>query len=161
MNCKNKPISVYKGFGTRWDDTDLLTVSFDSEVSVAGFSAEFYLGNIVKSYSNIEDGFAINLSAAETGTLEIGQTTGTLVIIDRQNNKKPFSTELPFLVKDWEDGNIELDGFKIVINSRVQKNSLVINIAGGVKNLEEYSGYNSSKVQTLKNVMGDICWVDG
>lgn len=160
MNCKNKPISVYKGFGTHWDNNDLLTVSFDSEISIVGFMAEFTIGTITKRYENIEDGFAINLTAVETGTLPIGQTTGSLVIIDAENNKRPFSTELPFLVKDWEEGNIELDGFKIVINSRVQKNSLVINIAGGVKNLEEYSGYNSSKVQTLKNVNGDICWVD-
>lgn len=161
MNCKNKPISVYKGFGTRWNDTDLLNVSFDSDISVSGFSAEFSLGGVVKEYNNIENGFAINLSAAETGTLEIGPITGSLVIIDRENNKKPFSTELPFMVKDWEDGDIELDGFNIVINSKVQRNSLVINISGGVKNPEEYSGYDSTKVQSLKNIRGDICWVDG
>lgn len=127
-SCKNKAISIYKGFGTKWDNNDLISVSFDSEIDIDGFGAEFIIGDIVKTYTDIEDGFSINLTAQETGTLNLGPNSGTLVLVDLENNKRPFSTELPFLVKDWEDGDIELDGFNITINGRVEENKLNIKI---------------------------------
>ena len=129
MNCCNKkPVIIYQGFGTRWDNNDLLTVTFNSDISIAGFGAEFTIGDIKKVYTNIEDGFAINFTAQETATLPIGPNTGTLVIVDLENNKKPFSTELPFLVKDWEEGDIKLDGFNLSIDAKIQGNNLTINI---------------------------------
>lgn len=129
MTCCNKsPITIYQGFPTKWNDESLLTVTFDSEILLDGFGAEFTIGEIVKTYTNIEEGFNINLSAQETGTLPLGATTGTLVIIDTENNKRPFSTELPFMVKDWADGNIKLDGFDISINAKIQENKLTIHI---------------------------------
>ena len=128
MTCENKVISIYKGFGTKWNNEDLLTVSFDSELDLTGFCAEFIIGNIVKTYQDISNGFVINLTAQETGTLPLGQNSGTLVIVDKENHKKPFSTELPFLVKDWEGGDIKLDGFKLNINAKIQENDLFIKI---------------------------------
>lgn len=128
MNCEKKPISIYQGFGTKWDNNDLLTVTFDSEIDIDGFGAEFIIGDIIKTYSNIENGFSINLTASESATLPLGAITGTLVIVDTENNKRPFSTELPFMVKDWADGDIKLDGFDISINAKVQENRLTINI---------------------------------
>ena len=128
MTCCKKEISIFKGFGTKWDNIDLILVSFDSEIDIDGFGAEFYIGDIVKTYENIQDGFAINLTAQETETLPLGATTGTLVLVDLENNKHPFSTELPFLVKDWEDGDIKLDGFNITIGARVEDNKLNIKI---------------------------------
>ena len=152
MGCNNNSISIFKGFGTRWNDNDLITVSFDSDISLEGFSAQFYLGNIVKTYENIDNGFEINFSASETGSLPIGKITGTLVIVDRETNKKPFSTEIPFEVKDWEEGDIKLDGFKLTIDSKIQENLLKIKIEtpGSIAGIEEYvreqiSAHNDSE----------------
>ena len=128
MVCNNKTITIYQGFPTKWNNENLLTVTFDSEISLDGFGAEFTIGNVVKAYTDIEEGFSINLSAQETGTLPLGAITGTLVIIDTENNKRPFSTELPFMVKDWADGDIKLDGFDVSINAKIQENRLTINI---------------------------------
>lgn len=128
MACNNKTITIYQGFGTKWNDESLLTVTFDTEILLDGFGAEFLIGNIVKTYENIENGFTINLTAQETATLPLGAITGTLVIIDTENNKRPFSTELPFLVKNWAEGDIKLDGFDISINAKIQENKLTINI---------------------------------
>lgn len=128
MACNNKTITIYQGFGTKWNNEDLLTVTFDTEISLDGFGAEFSIGNITKTYNNIENGFVINLEAQETSTLPLGAITGTLVIIDTENNKRPFSTELPFLVKDWAEGDIKLDGFDVSINAKIQENKLTINI---------------------------------
>lgn len=130
MTCCNKnPITIYQGFGTKWDNNDLIRVSFETQISIFGFGAEFTIGNIVKTYTDIQDGFVINLNSQETGSLPLGNISGTLVLIDLENNKRPFSTELPFIVKDWEDGDIKLDGFNISIDAKVQENDLKINIS--------------------------------
>ena len=126
--CNKDPISIYQGFGTKWDNNDLLSVTFNSEISITGFGAEFIIGDVVKSYTDIQNGFSVNLTAQETGTLPLGPINGTLVLIDLENNKRPFSTELPFMVKDWAGGDIKLDGFKITINASVQSSSLEIDI---------------------------------
>lgn len=128
MACNNKFITIYQGFGTKWDNNDLLNVSFDSDVDIDGFGAEFSIGCITKTYTDIQNGFSINLTAQETSTLPIGPNSGTLVIIDLENNKKPFSTELPFMVKDWAEGDIKLDDFNLSIDAKVQENTLTINI---------------------------------
>ena len=160
MNCEKRPITIYKGFGTRWDGIDLITVTFDSEIDIEGFSAQFIIGDVEKTYTNIENGFAINLIASEAESLPLGALTGTLIIIDKENNKKPFSTEIPFMVKDWEDGNIKLDGFKVFINSIVQDNKLEVALNVGDSGLHSIKGFDASKVQILKNVNGNIEWVD-
>ena len=129
MTCCNKdPISIYQGFGTKWDNNDLLSVVFNSEISITGFGAEFIIGDVIKSYTDIQNGFSVNLTAQETGTLPLGLINGTLVLIDLENNKRPFSTELPFLVKDWAEGDIKLDGFDVSINAKIQENKLTIHI---------------------------------
>lgn len=128
MGCNKEPIAIYQGFGTKWDNNDLLAVTFNSEISITGFGAEFIIGDVVKSYTDIQNGFSVNLTAQETGTLPLGPINGTLVLIDLENNKRPFSTQLPFLVKDWAGGDIKLDGFKITINANVQSNKLDIDI---------------------------------
>lgn len=128
MGCNKEPIAIYQGFGTKWDNNDLLSVTFDSEISITGFGAEFIIGDIVKSYTNIQNGFSVNLTDQETSGLPLGPINGTLVLIDLENNKRPFSTQLPFLVKDWAGGDIKLDGFKITINASVQSSKLEIDI---------------------------------
>lgn len=128
MSCCNKAISIFKGFGTKWDNNNLLDVTFDSEISIVGFGAEFSIGDITKTYTNIEDGFTVNLTAEESDTLPLGPTNGTLVLIDLENNRRPFSTQLPFVVKDWESGDIQLDGFKVFIDASVDSHELKINV---------------------------------
>lgn len=127
-SCENKAVSIFKGFGTRWNDEDLLFVCFDSEIDLTGFKAQFLIEDIIKNYEDIAGGFAINLTAQETGMLPLGPTTGTLIVIDKENNKKPFSTEIPFLVKDWEGGDIKLDGFNISIDTKIEGNELKIHV---------------------------------
>lgn len=55
MSCCNKnPITIYQGFGTKWDNNDLIRVSFETQISITGFGAEFTIGNIVKTYTDIQ-----------------------------------------------------------------------------------------------------------
>lgn len=127
-NCDSKVITVYKGFGTYWNGKSLLKVSFKSKLDLTGFSAIFKLGDISKTYTNIVDGFTIDLTKQETSTLPIGLNYGELIVVDNETNKKPFTTALPFEVKNWVSGDIHLDNFNLTIDTKIKKNKLEITV---------------------------------
>ena len=127
-NCDGQVITIYKGFGTYWNGNSLLEVSFKSKLDLTGFSAIFKIGDISKTYDNISDGFTIDLTKQETSVLPIGLNYGELIIIDNESHKKPFTTALPFEVKNWVSGDIHLDNFKVIVDTKIKRNNLEITI---------------------------------
>lgn len=127
-NYENQVISVYQGFGTYWNGKSLLDVSFKSKLDLTGFSAIFKLGNISKTYENIINGFSIDLTKQETSTLPIGLNYGELIVIDNETHKRPFTTALPFEVKNWVSGDVHLDNFKVVVDTKIKRNKLEITV---------------------------------
>ena len=126
--CNDKVITCYRGFSTRWNNKSLLEVSFDTTIDLTNFSAIFKIDGITKTYADISDGFEIDLTKEETGSLPVGLNYGELIIVDNESHKKPFTTALPFDVKNWVSGDIHLDNFKITVNTKIKKNLLKINI---------------------------------
>lgn len=130
-NClcdSQKPIRIYKGFPTKWGGQSLITAIFVSKIDLTGFKAYFKVGNIVKQFDDITDKIYIDLTAEETGSLDVGLNYATLEVEDRESHKKPFSTEIPLYNATFADGDIELDSFEFNITTKIQENILKIRI---------------------------------
>lgn len=139
--CENQTITLYRGFGTHWNGKSLLEVSFKTKLDLTGFSAIFKLGDTTKTYTDIAEGFTIDLTKQETGALPVGLNYGELIIVDNESHKKPFTTALPFDVKDWVSGDIHLDNFNIVIDTKIKRNNLEITIETPSFDPEEIEQY--------------------
>lgn len=126
--CENQTITLYRGFGTHWNGKSLLEVSFKTKLDLAGFSAIFKIGDTTKTYTDIAEGFTIDLTKQETGALPVGLNYGELIIVDNESHKKPFTTALPFDVKNWVSGDIHLDNFSVVIDTKIKRNNLEIKV---------------------------------
>lgn len=139
--CDDKTISIYKGFSTRWNNKSLLEVSFKTKLDLTGFSAIFKIGETTKTYENIADGFEIDLTKEETGALPVGLNYGELIVVDNESHKKPFTTALPFDVKNWVSGDIHLDNFNVVIDTKIKRNNLEIKVETPTFDPEEIEKY--------------------
>lgn len=126
--CENQTITVYRGFGTHWNGKSLLEVSFKTKLDLTGFSAIFKIGETTKTYADITEGFTIDLTKQETSALPVGLNYGELIVVDNESHKRPFTTALPFNVKDWVSGDIHLDNFNIVVDTKIKRNNLEITI---------------------------------
>jgi hypothetical protein len=126
--CDDKTITVYKGFPTKWNGTSLIDVSFDTTIDLTNFSAIFKIGNVEKTYTDIAEGFNIDLTKEESGSLPVGLNYGELIIIDDETHKKPFTTALPFNVEDFVSGDIHLDNYNATVTTKIKKVPLTIKI---------------------------------
>lgn len=142
-DCENKTITIYQGFSTFWNGKSLISVSFDTDLNLDGFSAIFRISNIEKTYTNIGDGFNIDLTKQETARLPIGLNYGELIIEDNESHKRPFTTALPFNVENWVSGDIHLDNYKLTINTKIKDNVLNIKIETANINPQEIEKYIS------------------
>lgn len=139
--CEDKTITIYKGFPTKWNGKSLLNVTFDNPLDFAGFSAIFKIGNTQKTYTDIAEGFKIDLTKEETGALPVGLNYGELIIIDNETHKRPFTTALPFNVLTFVEGDIHLDGFNVDVKTKIKNNNLVIHIETPTIDPEEIAQY--------------------
>lgn len=137
--CEDKTITIYKGFATKWNGKSLLYVTFDTKIDLTGFSAIFKIGETEKTYTEIAEGFSIDLTKEETGALPVGLNYGELIIVDNETHKRPFTTALPFDVKTFVSGDIHLDGFSVDVKTKIKRNNLLINI--------ETPGFNPADVE--------------
>lgn len=131
MDCcckEQKPIRIYKGFPTAFAGKSLLTLIVNSDVDLTGFKAYFSIGNIVKQYDDITQPVPVNLTAEETGSLPLGLQYATLEVEDGGTNKRPFTTAIPIINVEFVEGDIELDGFSMEVNTEIQENVLNIRI---------------------------------
>ena len=69
--CGKEPFILLKGYASRWDGVDWMSISFssDTKVDFTGFSAKFKIGQYVFENSDLSQEWIINLTDEETGTL--------------------------------------------------------------------------------------------
>lgn len=126
--CKKKVITVYKGYPSSFMGFSLLHIRVNSQASIDGFKLKFIVGDIVKTYPITEDEIQVNLTAEETERLKTGLNNASIVIIDRHDRERPFTTALPIMVKQYVQGDIELDEFDVTLTTEIEENTLEINI---------------------------------
>lgn len=130
MDCcsDNQTITVYKGFPTHFNGSPLINVSFDTHIDLTGFSAIFRIGETEKTYTDIAEGFSIDLTKEETGALPVGLNYGELIVVDNKTHKRPFTTALPFNVLTFVEGDIHLDNYNVTVTTKINGVDLTINI---------------------------------
>ena len=143
MDCcsDNQTITVYKGFATHWNGSPLINVSFNTMIDLTGFSAIFRIGETEKTYTDIADGFSIDLTKEETGALPVGLNYGELIVVDNETHKRPFTTALPFNVLTFVEGDIHLDNYNVNVTTKIKGIDLTINIETTSVNPEEVRVY--------------------
>lgn len=143
MDCcsDSQTITIYKGFPTHWNGSPLINVNFNTSIDLTGFSAIFRIGETEKTYTDIADGFSIDLTKEETGALPVGLNYGELIVVDNETHKRPFTTALPFNVLTFVEGDIHLDGFNVDIKTKIKNNNLVIHIETPTIDPEEIAQY--------------------
>lgn len=143
MDCcsDNQTITIYKGFATHWNGNPLINVSFDTSIDLTGFSAIFRIGETEKTYTDIAEGFSIDLTKEETGALPVGLNYGELIVVDNETHKKPFTTALPFDVKTFVSGDIHLDNYNVNVTTKIKGVDLKIKIETPSFNPEDVEKY--------------------
>lgn len=130
MDCcsDNQTITIYKWFPTHFNNSPLINVSFDTHIDLTGFSAIFRIGETEKTYTDIAEGFSIDLTKEETGALPVGLNYGELIVVDNETHKRPFTTALPFNVLTFVEGDIHLDNYNVTVTTKINGVDLTINI---------------------------------
>ena len=143
MDCcsDNQTITIYKGFATHWNGSPLINVSFETSIDLTGFSAIFRIGETEKTYTDIANGFSIDLTKEETGALPVGLNYGELIVVDNETHKRPFTTALPFDVKTFVSGDIHLDNYNVNVTTKIKGVDLTINIETPSLNPEDVEKY--------------------
>lgn len=151
--CGKKPFVLLRGYSSRWDGVDWMSISFssDTKVDFAGFSAKFKIGQYVFENNDLSQEWIINLTDEQTATLPLGMNTGSLIVYDTEGEGKPFTTNIPILVKDWVDGDIEIDTYKATILATLDnQNEFIVNVETAKVSLEyvneQISEHNLSEV---------------
>lgn len=145
MDCcsDNQTITVYKWFPTHFNGSPLINVSFDTSIDLTGFSAIFRVGETEKTYTDIAEGFSIDLTKEETGALPVGLNYGELIVVDNETHKRPFTTALPFNVLTFVEGDIHLDNYNVTVTTKINGVDLTINIETPELNPEDIEKYIS------------------
>ena len=149
--CQPKAFVVYKGYPTRWNDVDWLSIKFSSETGMdfTNFSAQFKIGDYTFTNDNLFEDWIINLTNEQTGTLPLGINTASLIVYDTLGEGKPFITNIPVLVKDWVDGEVEVDTYKATIFATLDnKNEFIVNVETAKVNLDWVEGKISEHNQS-------------
>lgn len=126
--CDDKTITIYKGFPTKWNGRSLIDVSFDTPLDLTGFSAIFKIGETQKTYTDIAEGFSIDLTKEETAALPVGLNYGELIVVDNETHKRPFTTALPFNVLTFVEGDVHLDNYNATVTTKIKSVPLTIKI---------------------------------
>lgn len=130
-DCGKKPFILLKGYASRWDGVDWMSISFksDTKVDFTGFSAKLKIGQYVFENNDLSQDWIVNLTDEQTGTLPLGPNTASLIVYDTIGEGKPFTTNIPILVKDWVDGDITVDTYKATILATLDnKNEFIVNV---------------------------------
>lgn len=149
--CKKGCFTIYKSFPTRWNDVDWLSIKFSSETGMdfTNFSAQFKIGDYTFTNDNLLEDWIINLTNEQTGTLPLGINAASLIVYDTLGEGKPFITNIPILVKDWVDGEVEIDTYKATILATLDnQNEFIINVETAKVNLDWVEGKISEHNQS-------------
>jgi len=127
--CQPKYITIYKGFDTYFNGKHLIHISVEGIYAEREHSYKFIIGGVTKKYDNITDGFFVDLTAAETKTLDLGPQNGTIIAIDPDGHETPITTALPFIIENWVQGDINVEQNDITINVKDgDQNEIIINL---------------------------------
>lgn len=149
--CQPKAFVVYKGYPTRWNGVDWLSIKFSSETGIdfTNFSAQFKIGDYTFTNNNLFEDWIINLTNEQTETLPLGINAASLIVYDTLGEGKPFITNIPILVKDWVDGEVEVDTYKATILATLDnKNEFIVNVETAKVNLNWVEGKISEHNQS-------------
>ena len=114
--CAPKYIKIYKGYDTYYNGKHLIHIGLEGQYEGAAQKYKFILGGITKTYENVTDGFFVDMTAAETGTLPLGPLNGTIIAVDTDGHETPLTTAVPFIIENWVCGDIVIDEFNIYID---------------------------------------------
>lgn len=156
--CENKSLVLYsQQNNSRFFGTDWLSIKFNSELPLDGFSAKFKLGIAERSWDTLVDGIVINLDEQEIQALPLGINYATLLVTDNEGNRKPFSTAIPVLKKDWVEGDQKINTFEMSVDAKVEGETyLTINIEaiqGGGSGSGNIDGGSSTTVYLESQVI--------
>lgn len=131
--CKKDMLILFKGYSSRWNAVDWLSITFSGIIDIEGFSAKFKLGDYTFTTNDLSQEWVINLTDEQTATLPLGPNTASLIVYDTAGEGKPFTTNIPVLVKDWVDGYVTVDTYKATINATLENETqLSINVEAGI-----------------------------
>lgn len=142
-HCEKNVFVLLKGYASRWDGVDWLSISFSSEtlVDFTGFSAKFKIGQYVFENNDLTQPWIINLTDEQTAALPLGMNTGSLIVYDTEGAGKPFTTSVPVLVKDWVDGDVEIETYQATILATLDnQNEFVVNVETAKVSLDWVEG---------------------
>lgn len=141
--CEKSTFILLKGYASRWDGVDWLSISFSSETQVdfTGFSAKFKVGQYIFENNDLTQPWIINLTDEQTETLPLGMNTGSLIVYDTEGAGKPFTTTIPILVKDWVDGDVEIDTYNATILATLDnQNEFIVRVETAKVSLDWVDG---------------------
>lgn len=131
--CQPKAFVLYQGYPTKWNGVDWLSISFTGILNTEGFAARFKIGNFIFDSNDLSQEWVINLTAEQTATLPLGMNTATLIVYDTIGEAKPFTTNIPIFVKNWVEGDVDIETYNATITATLDgENQLTINVEAGV-----------------------------
>ena len=131
LGCMSQPayIKIYKGFSTYFNGKHLIHIGITGIYSEQPRTYKFLVGGVEKIYDNVTTGFFVDLTAQETGSLNLGPINGTIIAVDDQGNETPLTTAIPIIVENWVQGDIDVDQVDITITvTDGDVNDYVINL---------------------------------
>lgn len=131
LGCMKEPayIKLFKGYGTYFNGKHLIHIGIQGVYSEQPRTYKFILGSIVKTFQDITTGFFVDITASETGSLNLGPLNGSLIAVDGSGNETPLTTAIPFIIENWVQGDIEVEQVDITINVKNgDTNDYVINL---------------------------------
>lgn len=131
--CQPNAFILYQGYPSKWNGVDWLSISFVGILNTEGFAAKFKLGGFVFNLNDLTQEWVINLTNEQTAVLPLGINTASLIVYDTLGEGKPFTTNIPVFVKNWVEGEVEIETYKATINATLDgENQLTINVEAGV-----------------------------
>lgn len=131
--CKKDMLVLYQGYPSRWNDVDWLSLNFTGILDTAGFSARFKIGSYTFEHNDLSQEWVINLTDEQTATLPLGINTASLIVYDILGEGKPFTTNIPVLVKNWVEGDVEVERYNATIRATLDNEvQLTINVEAGI-----------------------------
>ena len=131
LGCMSQPayIKIYKGYSTYFNGKHLIHIGITGIYSEQPRTYKFLVGGVKKTYENVTTGFFVDLTAADTGSLNLGPINGTIIAVDDQGNETPLTTAIPIIVENWVQGDIDVDQVDITITVKDgDVNDYVINL---------------------------------
>ncbi|MBQ0113364.1 MAG: hypothetical protein KBT03_09565 [Bacteroidales bacterium] len=120
--CEEKALVLYvQQNSSRFMGVDWLKVKFASEFDLQDYTANFKIGNALRQWENLSEDYIINLTDEEIKSLALGMNYGVLVVTDNEGNKKPFTTAVPVILKNWIEGEYQkIDTFHLSVNAKFE-----------------------------------------